>query len=266
MFKTAGLFFAGSMRLFLSGCLLLGMSCSIAAADLPELSAAERATAFPEMSVEDPMRRPWVDGTLIAEELEWQARDGRNALAWDLVGWVGTDDHRLWLRDEGEHRNSSRVRNRLELLYGRPVAAWWDVVAGLRVDTGEDATRRYLGVGLQGLAPQWFHIETTAYLGKGGQLGLRLEGQYEWLFTNRLILAARAETEIWRENDLPAGIASGLGELTLGLRLRYELWRELAPYAGVEWASLHGNSADLARAAGERRHDRRLLLGLRVWF
>lgn len=246
----------------------LGLMAAGAASAAPQLSAEERAAAFPELPAGmDHMREPWVDGSLMAEHLEWQARDGSNALAWDLIGWVGTDEHRLWLRDEGEHRSGgARVENRLELHYGRPVAAWWDAVAGVRVDTGHGATRRYLAIGLQGLAPQWFHVEATGYLGKGGQLGLRVEGEYEWLFTNRLILALRAEAETWKDDDPQAGIGSGVGEVSAGLRLRYEWRRELAPYIGVEWASLHGDSADLARAEGERVHDRRLVLGLRAWF
>ncbi|CAG0941448.1 Copper resistance protein B [Gammaproteobacteria bacterium] len=234
----------------------------------PAVTPEERAAAFPAMpaSFHDDMHGAQMDGSFRAEELEWQARDGTDALAWDVIGWYGSDMHRLWLRDEGEHVRGSRVENRAELLYGQPVAAWWDFVGGLRQDTGADASRTYVALGLQGLAPQWFHVEATGYLGEGGQLGLRLQAEYEWLFTNRLILAARAEAEAWSDDDPRAGIGSGIGEVSSGLRLRYEWRREFAPYIGIEWAGIHGDSADLAREEGEGTSDRRFVAGLRFWF
>jgi len=234
----------------------------------PMVTPEERAAAFPEMppGFHDSMHATQLDGSFRAEELEWQSRDGDDALAWDVIGWYGTDMHRLWLRDEGEHASGSQVENRAELLYGQPVAAWWDFVGGLRLDTGPGPTRTYVALGFQGLAPQWFHVEATGYLGEGGQLGLRLQAEYEWLFTNRLILAARAEAEAWSDDDPRAGIGSGIGEVSTGLRLRYEWRREFAPYIGIEWAGIHGDSADLARQEGENSHDSRFVAGLRFWF
>jgi copper resistance protein B len=139
-------------------------------------------------------------------------------------------------------------------------------VAGARLDTGGGPSRAYAALGLQGLAPQWLHAEATAYLGEGGQLGLRLKGGYEWLITNRAILSARVEADAWGDDDERAGIGSGLAEASAGLRLRYEVRREFAPYAGIEWTGLFGDTADLARAAGEDARDTRLVAGLRFWF
>jgi len=258
---------AAAAALAMPACVALLLLCSGPARAAPPVTPEERAAAFPPMPPgADHMHGTLIDGTLLAEELEWQARDGRDALKWDLTGWVGSDMHRLWLRDEGEHSRGSQVGNRLELFYGQPVAAWWDAVAGLRVDTGPGPSRTYLAIGLQGLAPQWFHVEATGYLGEGGQLGLRLKGEYDWLFTNRLILTGRVEAEAWSDDDPRADIGSDIGEVTAGLRLRYELRREFAPYVGVEWMGIHGDTADLARARGEDRHDRRFVIGLRAWF
>ncbi len=247
---------------------LASMCIAVQAAAAPAVTPEERAAAFPVLahSAHADMAEDLVMTNLYVEQLEWQERDGKDALGWDVMGWVGNDHHRLWLRDEGGHVSGSRVENRAELLYGRPVAAWWDLVAGLRQDTGAEASRTYVAVGIQGLAPQWLHVEATGYLGRGGQLGLRLLGDYQWLLTNRLILSARGEAEAWSDDDEAAGIGSGLGELTVGLRLRYEWQREFAPYVGIEWAGIHGDSADIARAAGEEVHDQRVVAGLRFWF
>jgi copper resistance protein B len=235
----------------------------------PAVTPEERAAAFPVIAphvMHEHMHEDPLTSSLHAEEFEWQARDGGDALKWDVIGWLGTDMHRLWLRDEGEHVAGSQVGSRAELLYGQPVAPWWDVVAGLRHDSGAATSRNYAALGLQGLAPQWLHVEATGYAGEGGQLGLRLQFDYDWLLTNRLILAARAEAEAWSDTDAEAGIGSGVGEVTAGLRLRYEWRREFAPYVGVEWSGSHGETADLARQAGEATRDCRVVAGLRFWF
>jgi copper resistance protein B len=249
-------------------CLVLARVAA-AADPLPPVTAADRAAAFPNVSGTD-MHMHMHDDPLTAmlrfDELEWQNRSGGDALKWDVTGWIGHDMNRLWLRDEGEHVSGNAAANRLEVLWGRPVAAWWDLVAGARLDTGPGPSRTYAAVGFQGLAPQWLHVEATAYVGEGGQVGLRLQGDYDWLITNRAILSARVEGDAWSDDDERAGIGSGLAEITTGLRLRYEIRRELAPYIGVERDGLFGATADQARAAAEAGRDTRIVAGLQFWF
>jgi copper resistance protein B len=233
------------------------------------VTEVDRAAAFPDVSG-TPMHEHMDSDPLIAmfrvDELEWQGHSGGDALHWDVTAWLGHDTNRVWLRDEGRKASGTTADNRLELLWGRPVASWWDLVLGARADTGSGENRSYAALGVQGLAPQWLHVEATAHLGEGGQLGLRLQGDYDWLITNRAILSARIEGDAWSDDDERAGIGSGLAEAAAGLRLRYEIRREFAPYAGIEWSGLFGDTADFARAAGEDVRDTRFVAGLRFWF
>jgi copper resistance protein B len=250
----------------LCGCVALAAS---AAGPLPPVTEQERAATFPDVSATDlhaHMHHDPLTATLLAEQFEWQAGSGDDALQWDATGWVGHDKNRLWLRTEGERPSGESGEASTELFWGRPAVAFWDWLAGVRYDAGPGAERVYAALGVQGLAPQWFHVEATAYLGEGGQAGLRLQSDYDWLFTNRLILAARLEANAWREDDERAGIGSGLSDLSAGLRLRYEIRREFAPYLGVEWQGLCGDTADLTGSAGEERRDTRVVAGLRFWF
>jgi copper resistance protein B len=48
--------------------------------------------------------------------------------------------------------------------------------------------------------------------------------------------------------------------------LRYEIAREFAPYIGVEWAGKTGETARLARNAGERTSGVSYVAGIRFWF
>jgi copper resistance protein B len=61
-------------------------------------------------------------------------------------------------------------------------------------------------------------------------------------------------------------IGEGLSDLEIGLRLRYEIRREVAPYLGVSWSKRFGESADLARAAGEDVDEIAYVAGFRLWF
>jgi copper resistance protein B len=152
------------------------------------------------------------------------------------------------------------------LLWWRPVTSRWNLVAGLRQDLEPEAARSYAALGVQGLAPGWVHVEATAYFGERGQSAVTLRAGPELLLTNRLLLAPLVELEAWGRDDEANGIGNGLSRLTAGLRMRYEIRREFAPYVGLEWAGKLGDTGDLAREAGESVRDARWVAGLRVWF
>ena len=122
---------------------------------------------------------------------------------------------------------------------------WWP---GLRHDLEPETPRSYAALGVQGLAPWWVHVEATAYLGEQGRVAATLEADTDWLLTNRLILSPRIEAEAYGQDDERNRIGNGLSEITAGLRLRYEIRREFAPYIGLEWTGKLGDTADFARA------------------
>lgn len=235
-------------------------------AGLPPLTEAERAAAFPDVGdVDAHAHDDAINAYLLADQLEW--RNGTpEDVAWKVRGWLGRDLNRLWLRARGDKPRGGAGRQEAELFWGRAVSPWWEIVAGLRQDFGAGPSRTYGALGVQGLAPHWVNLELTAYAGESGQAGLALDGDYELLLTNRLILTTEAELAAWRKDDAATGIGEGFSTLKAGLRLRYEFWREFAPYLGLEWEGRFGDTADLAREAGVPVRDTRLLVGLRLWF
>ena len=151
-------------------------------------------------------------------------------------------------------------------MWGRMFSRWWDVVAGVRQDFRPGDPQTWVGVGVQGLAPYWFEVEATGYVGAGGRTLARVEAEYELLLTNRLILQPLAEVEFFGKSDPERGIGAGLSTIEGGLRLRYELRREFAPYVGLSWERRFFGTADFARAAGEEVGGARVAFGLRTWF
>jgi copper resistance protein B len=200
------------------------------------------------------------------DRLEIQDAGSRTAVAWELKGWIGTDLSRLWLRSEGKLVSGHAEASELEVLYGRSISAWWDVVAGLRRDTGPGDAQSFGAIGIQGLAPQRIELEATAYIGQGGQFAARAKAEYQILFTNRLVLQPRLEADLNGKTDAGRGTGSGLSAMNAGLRLRYEFTRQFAPYIGVEWKRAFGDTARLRRAAALDVADMRLVAGVRTWF
>jgi len=200
-------------------------------------------------------------------QLEMRDASGDNPLVWDDVqAWVGRDLNKLWLKSEGEYVNDRLEELEIQLLYSRAVAPYWDFQVGWRGDIRPEPTRDWLALGFKGLAPYFFDIDAAVFLGEGGRTAARLEGEYEFLFTQRLILTPDLEINWYGKDDVWVGIGSGLSDIEIGLRLRYEIRREFAPYIGVNLWKKFGNTKDFARAAGEVTDDFQWVIGVRAWF
>lgn len=232
---------------------------------IPPLTEADRAAAQPPPE-DHPVHDNGIFHFVQFNRLEAFDADEGRGLAWEGQAWIGTDRNKLWLRSEGERVEHRTDAADLEVLYGRAVARWWDVVAGVRHDFAPGGSQDFAAIGVQGLAPYKFEVEATAYVGQGGQTAARVEAEYETLLTNRLILQPLVEVNAYGQNDERRGIGSGLSSVEAGLRLRYEVTRQFAPYVGVvrEWS--FGRTADLRREEGEAVNDTRIVAGIRLWF
>ena len=232
---------------------------------IPVLTDADRAAAVApdhgHMIHADTMQRFVLFNRLEA----WDADPG-TGMAWEGQAWFGSDLNRLWLRSEGARVGGKTEGADLEVLYGRSVARWWDLVAGVRHDFQPGGSQSFAAIGVMGLAPQKFEVEATAYIGERGQTAARVEAEYELLLTNRLVLQPLVEANFYGKNDPIRGIGSGLSTIEAGFRLRYEVIREFAPYIGIVRERAFGNTADLRRSEGEDIDDTRIVAGFRIWF
>jgi copper resistance protein B len=205
-------------------------------------------------------------GKVLLDQFEWRNTAAGSAAVWEGEGWYGGDYDKLWLRTEGEGVQGSSEDARVELLWDRVIARWWNLQAGGREDFGNGPARSWAAAGVQGLAPYWFDVEATLYAGDAGRTAARVRVEYELLFTQRLVLQPEAEVNLYGKSDPARQLGPGLADLDAGLRLRYEIRRELAPYVGVAWRRLFGATAERARAAGASASDVQLLAGVRIWF
>ncbi len=205
-------------------------------------------------------------GKLMLDQLE--AFHGRDAYgqSWEAEGWYGTDENKLWVRTEGERSRGKLEDGDLEVFWNRSIATFWSTQLGGRQDLGVGPKRTWAAFGVQGLAPYWFELEATGYVSASGHTAARLRAEYELLFTQRLILQPEAEINLYGKNDPQRRIGSGISDVQFGLRLRYEIRRQFAPYIGVNWVRRLGTSADYARQDHQPVLDRQIVAGVRIWF
>ncbi len=202
----------------------------------------------------------------ILNQLEGRFGAGGDAFRWSGEAWAGTDWNRLWLKSEGEATNGKVEDGQQELFYDRPISTYFDLQAGVRSDLDSGSGRTWAALGVQGLAPHFFEVSATAYASDTGHYAAKLEGSYDLLLTQRLILQPQIEMNFYTKDDPARRIGSGLSDLDTGLRLRYEITRKFAPYIGVTYEGKFGGTADFARAVGERTDELRFTLGVRTWF
>ena len=186
--------------------------------------------------------------------------------SWDAQAWVGKDLHKLWFKSQGDRVFGRTEDAEIQLLYSKAVSTYWDVQAGIRHDFEPSPTRSWLAIGINGLAPYFFEIDTAFFIGESGRTALRVEADYELLLTQKLVLTPDIEANLYGKDDPAIGIGSGLSDLEAGLRLRYEIRREFAPYIGINWTREYGRTADFSRAAGKSTSDTQFVVGLRAWF
>lgn len=234
---------------------------------VPALSAQE----IDSLSHPSSHRMGWGRETFVLTEvLEYDPVSAGRPALFDLVAWSGGVDRRLWLKADGSAATvGSASHGEYQVLYGRMLTPWWDLQVGLRADlrtgAGGAASRGGAVLGLQGLAPGWFEFEPSVFVTSRGNVSLDLTASYDLFITQRLVLQPRLEATAALRDEADFGIGRGLSSATLGLRTRYEIRREFAPYLGVVWERGFGRSAELARLAGEPMRQTMLVAGLRLW-
>ena len=249
--------------------LLFGASERVVA----QTPAQEKPKTLPNLSNRSGWPRPVADNEkysyLLLDQLEYR---NPKTVQWDILGWYGGDYKRFWFKSEGSQTISTRLAGGGEVqgLYGKLISPFFDLQYGLRLDArngGGSSGGRVFGVlALQGLAPYRFDIEPALFVDQRGNVSARFTATYETFLTQRLILQPRFETNLALQEVERFGVGSGLNDVELGLRLRYEVRREFAPYIGVSFGQSFGGTASIARNRGEAVRETRFVSGIRLWY
>jgi len=197
---------------------------------------------------------------LVMDKFEILNNDEKTRI-WEGSVWLGHDLDKLYFYTAGEATSEGLESSQHELVYSHAIAAFWDTQIGLAYDKNANASKTWGEIAISGLAPYYFETRAALLVNGEGNVGLRVDAEYETLFTQKLILSSSVEADFYTKDNVNIGIGSGLSTMEAGLRLRYEIKREFAPYIGVTWGKTFGNTRAFKPVS-----ENNLLAGLRFWF
>lgn len=195
-----------------------------------------------------------------ADKLEFRDSDEGNLVVWEFDAWVGKDLNKFWIKVTGESLDGDVESNEVDLLYSRAISPFWDVQMGIRHEFKPEPTADWIGIGFMGLAPYLFEIDANIFINEDSVVNARIDAEYEYMFTQKLVLVPNLELSLFSEDDNARGIVSGLSSAELGFRLHYEIKREFSPYIGINFEKKYGNETV------EESNETQFLTGLSFWF
>jgi copper resistance protein B len=231
---------------------------------MPSMQPVAQASSDASMQNMD-MHDDASQAMLLIDQLEYSNGYGGNGPMWEAEAWYGNDSNKLWLRSEGEGSHGRIDEADIEALWNHPFSAFWSTQFGARNDQGVGPQRSWAAFGVEGLAPYWLDLEATVYAGESGRLAARVRAEYTWRFTRRWMLQPEFEANVYNKDDPDRRIGDGVSDAQLGLRLRYEITRQFAPYLGVVWTRRFDTTASYAHLDQGPAFDRQFVVGIRIW-
>lgn len=191
--------------------------------------------------------------------------DGETIANWDVDGWIGTDENKLWIKSEGEHKAGELESAEVWALYSRNIATFWDAQAGIRFDFEPESTG-YLALGINGLAPYYFETEAHLFISEHGDVSARLREETDFLLTQKLILQPYAEVNLFAQDVQSQDVGAGIADGEIGLQTRYEITKKFAPYIDFHYGRKFGETSSIAKKAGENNEELVGSVGVRLMF
>lgn len=190
---------------------------------------------------------------------------GDSVSSWDLDGWIGTDENKLWIKSEGKLGDSKLEEAELWAMYSRNIATFWDAQAGIRYDF-EPRGNAYFVAGFTGLAQYNFETEAHLFVSDKGDVSARLREENDFLVTQKLILQPYAEINLFAQDVPEQDVGAGISDGKIGLQTRYEFTRKFAPYVDINYGRKFGETASIAASNGESKDEAVASVGLRLMF
>ena len=204
---------------------------------------------------DDPLR-----SMLLMERLEL-LNNNKNTRVWDGSLYIGYDMDKLYFYSAGEATSKGLERSQNDFVYSHAIAPFWDIQIGMGYDKNTNASKTWGEIAVSGLAPYWFKTRISLLLSNNGNTGLRFNTSYDALLTQKLILTPLLEADFYTQDDSIMQTGSGLSSVEAGLRLRYEIKREFAPYIGLTWTKTFGTTRQYNPV-----DNANVVMGIRFWF
>ncbi len=189
------------------------------------------------------------------DQLEMRDADEGTLISWSINAWLGKDLDKLWLKLKGEQSDGNIESQRLDILYNKAISAFWDLQMGMRIELEPEPTQNWIGAGFKGVAPYQIEMDINAFANKNGLIHFSLSAEYEYMFSQKVVLIPEIAFSLYSKDDSKQGIESGMADVEIGIRLGYEIKREFTPYIGINYESKDA-----------KNFESQLLIGVRTWF
>lgn len=204
---------------------------------------------------------------IMLDRLETKIADGHDGYAWEGDAWIGQDIDKLWIKSEGEGAfGETPEQVEIQALWSHAIGPWLDLQMGARHDFRPDPDRTHAVIGVQGLLPYWLEVNGALFLSQKGDVTARGEVEYDLRITPNLIVQPRIEMNFSAQKIPEIGVGAGVTNAEMGLRLRYHVTQQIAPYIGVQWENAFGATRRYLRRQDESPSQASLIIGLRIWF
>jgi len=208
------------------------------------------------------------------EILEYRVatEDTADQLGWEAQGWIGGDFNKFWWKNEGEaiFDGPDEGETETDLLYSRLIAPFWNLQFGAQYANewgSSNYNDRWSGViALQGLAPYKFELDNSLYISEDADVTFQFEAEYDIRITQLLVIQPKVELGFAFQDIPERDIGAGMTYANLDMRLRYEIKREFAPYIGIRYQFLVGETGSIAKDSGVDTDNFFFVAGLRFAF
>src|ERR1700730_4725701 len=233
------------------------------------LAALAACVALPALAMDDQATYWRFDG-----RVEKRLTSVAPATEWATSAWIGDDSTKLRLQNSGVIDDPGHIDNEggtkgidNRFFYSRRISDFWDAKAGVQFTVFDHGvTRSGFIAGVEGLAPYGIHVDAVMGVSQTGVVSARLEANHDVPLSQKLVAQPFVEEMLASHDDPAIQLGSGLARYEVGLRLRYEIAKEVAPYVGVSFEQFTGNTANFVAAEGGPTSNLRALVGLKVWF
>ncbi|MEO6909198.1 MAG: copper resistance protein B [Abditibacteriaceae bacterium] len=203
--------------------------------------------------------------------LEYRPDGANSDVRWDIERWQGGDYNRWWFKTEGTANvHSGDTDAEFQLLKSKLTSPYTEFQYGLRLETrhsgGSTVARPQAVVGFQALMPYNYDLESAIYVDIHGNISGEVKAEKDFKINQRLILQPRIQVGAALQQVDSFGIGSGLTDMSLDLRLRYEINRQFAPYIVITYQKSFGKTASFVRQEGGNPSQLRFVTGVRMWF
>jgi len=148
-----------------------------------------------------------------------------------------------------------------EVAYSRAIGGSFNLEAGLRHEFRSPGHLSYAVAGFSGEPKPGLALESYALASSQGDLFGEFKLVYDQPLSERVTVQPRLAFNMAAQDVPDQVIARGLVAAELGIRLRYDMSRLVAPYVGISHERLLGRTARIARNAGEVSRSTHLVLG-----